>query len=149
MKILIPFALALGGCAAARGGGADELIAADRAFADDTRVRRLEAWVDAFDEHGSQVDGDFAPVTGHAAIRAHMGPLFEDPANELVWAPDDAWISEGGKLGATTGRFELKRARDDGTREVLMTGRYFDVWRKRPDGSWKLLYDVGDPDPGR
>ena len=125
---------------------AKALFAADRAFAADTGARRIDGWLAAFDANGSQVDETFRPITGHAAIRAHMGPFFADAANELTWTPDDARMSEGGKLGTTTGRWKLARREKDGGETVLATGRYFDVWRKQGDGSWKLLYDVGDED---
>jgi ketosteroid isomerase-like protein len=124
-----------------------ELLAADRAFAADVQERRLEAWVAAFDEHGSQVGDDFRPITGDAAIRARMQGFFADPANALWWEPDAAHVSEAGNLGSTTGRFRMERRAADGTVEVVMRGRYFDVWRRLPDGRWRLLYDVGDPDP--
>lgn len=148
MKLLAPTTLALlaAACSALPTSDASPLLEADRAFARDTQARRLDGWLAAFDEHGSQVDDAFRPVTGHEAIRAHMGPFFADPANELVWTPDDARISEGGRMGTTTGRWELARRGPDGARTVLATGRYFDVWRRQPDGSWKLLYDVGDED---
>lgn len=126
--------------------GSDELLAADREFERDTQQRRLTGWLAAFDANGSQVDDTFRPVTGHDAIAAHMGPFFADPRNHLTWTPDAARLSEGGRLGTTTGRWQLSRDNDDGTRSVLATGRYFDVWRKQTDGSWKLLYDVGDAD---
>jgi ketosteroid isomerase-like protein len=122
------------------------LLAADRAFCADTRARRIEGWVAAFDENGSQFNDDFRPVTGHAAIRGRMEEFFADPANELVWEPDAAVISEAGNMGSTSGRFVMSRVAEDGTREILMTGRYFDVWRRLADGTWKLVLDLGEAD---
>jgi ketosteroid isomerase-like protein len=127
-------------------GEASRLLAADRGFAEDTRLRRLEGWLESFDEHGSQVAEDFRPITGHAAIREFMASFFADPANELVWEPDTVRLSEGGNLGATSGRWTMTRKLADGSIERSTSGRYFDVWRRLPDGTWKLLYDVGEPD---
>lgn len=138
----------------ASGPGRESLLAADRAFAravaaarsDAAEGARLEAWVAAFDANGSTVDEAFAPVTGHAAIAERIAGFLGERANELTWEPDAAQVSEGGNLGSTTGRYEVARIAPDGRREVLERGRYFDVWRRLPDGPWKLLYDVGDPD---
>ncbi|MCK6448783.1 MAG: nuclear transport factor 2 family protein [Planctomycetes bacterium] len=124
----------------------DALLAADREFCARTAERGVEGWLTAFDEHGSQVGDDFAPITGHAAIRAHMEAFFADPANSLEWTPDDARVSEAGNLGSTTGRWRVLYREADGTVRVVASGRYFDVWRKHEDGTWKLLYDVGDTD---
>ena len=144
IAITLLFALS---CQAVPQSPARALLDADRAFAAATRERRLEGWLEAFDEHGSQVDDEFRPITGREAVRANMQGFFADPANELEWTPDDARVSEGGNLGATTGRFRMSRRRADGSTEVVLTGRYFDVWRRLPDGTWKLVYDVGDADP--
>ena len=54
--------------------------------------------------------------------------------------------ASAGGLGSTSGRFTMSNRRDDGSREILLTGRYFDVWRKLPDGTWKLVLDLGEPD---
>ncbi len=145
LPVLATF-LALGACRSVSVDRTAPLLAADRAFCADTQARRIEGWVAAFDANGSQFDEDHRPVTGHAAIRARMADFFADPANELVWEPDTATISEAGNLGSTSGRFVMSKKRADGTRETLLTGRYFDVWRKLPDGTWKLVVDLGEAD---
>jgi|SRR5882672_317027 len=149
MKSSILFAVLLGACSAVgsgAGGGADSLLEADRAFAHDVQARRLEGWLAAFDVNGSQVDETFTPITGRAAISANMAGFFAEPANSLWWEPDTAKLSEGGRMGSTSGRYRVERKQADGRVETLRSGRYFDVWRKLDDGTWKLLYDVGDPD---
>lgn len=150
-RALLPAILLLAACRAtnpASSASAAEraLLEADRRFAADVRAHGLDAWIAAFDEHGSQVDERFTPITGHAAIREHMRGLFADPTLRLVWEPDDARVSEAGNLGSTSGRFHLFRVGASGAEETLERGRYFDVWRRLDDGSWKLLYDVGEPD---
>jgi len=146
MRVLIVAVLTLTACRSMHDPRTEALFAADRAFSADVEVRRLEAWVAAFDANGSQFEDDYRPVTGHDAIRARMSPFFADPANALEWEPDTATMSEAGGLGSTSGRFTMSRRRDDGSREILLTGRYFDVWRKLPDGTWKLALDLGEPD---
>ncbi len=146
--VLLP-ALLLGasGCALTNTASSNALLAADRAFNADTQTRRLTAWLAAFDVHGSQVDAEFRPITGAEAIRNNMQGFFADQQDQLVWQPDQATISEGGNLGMTSGRFELRESGSDGSVATLRRGRYFDVWRRTSDGAWKLLYDVGDFDP--
>jgi len=149
LKLALCLVPTLAACASPSAGHAkdtESLLAADRAFCADTQARRIEGWVGAFDESGSQVGDRFLPITGRDAIRARMQDFFAAAENELLWEPDAAQVSEGGNLGSTTGRFRMLRKRADGTSELVMSGRYFDVWRKQGDGSWKLLYDVGDPD---
>ena len=139
-------ATSLTACRSLPSNGEVALRAADRAFCADTQTRRIDGWLAAFDEHGSQVSEEFQPLTGSAAIRANMQDFFADPLNELLWEPDAVRISEAGNLGTTTGRFTLRRRRADGSVERESHGRYFDVWRKLSDGNWKLLYDLGEAD---
>ena len=146
MRTALFFVLALSACRSVESDRTAPLLAADRAFCKDTQARRIEGWVAAFDANGSQFDDAFRPVTGHAAIRARMTGFFDDPANQLVWEPDAAVISEAGNLGSTSGRFVMSRRSANGTQETLLTGRYFDVWRRLADGSWKLVVDMGEPD---
>lgn len=129
-----------------RFAAARELLDADRAFDADTQKRRIEGWLAAFDVHGSQSGDDFRPVTGAEAIRAAMGPFFADPLNELTWVPERAIVSEGGRMGSTSGRFQWIRRRADGSVETQREGRYFDIWRRTDAGEWKLLFDAGDFD---
>jgi ketosteroid isomerase-like protein len=145
MKALLPLLLTLAACRSLPAGTHD-LLDADRAFCADAQARRIEGWLAAFDEHGSQVADDFTPITGHDALRKSMQQFFADSANVLSWEPETARISEAGNLGTTTGRWMVGRRAADGSLQVLARGRYFDIWRKLPDGSWKLLYDIGDAD---
>jgi ketosteroid isomerase-like protein len=117
----------------------DELMDADRAFASDVHERRLEGWVAAFDEHGSQVDEQGVPVTGHDAIRAYMKDAFDDPGFELSWAPVEASVPEEGRLGFVWGRWTLRRPG-----APAVHGRYLDIWKRGADGKWKLTFDVGE-----
>jgi ketosteroid isomerase-like protein len=117
----------------------DELLDADRAFARDVQQRRLEGWVAAFDEHGSQVDPQWKPVTGHDAIRAYMRAAFEDPRFQLSWEPVEARVPEEGRLGFVWGRWTLR-----GPDGPPQKGRYLDIWRRGAHGKWMLLFDVGE-----
>lgn len=148
MKALFALVLFIVACRAPASDVAS-LLAADRAFCADSRARGVDGWVAAFDEHGSQVADDFSPITGHAAIRERMRAFFAEPGNTLVWEPDDARLSEAKNLGTTTGRWRASKREPDGSVREVASGRYFDVWRKLPDGTWKLLYDVGEADPQR
>lgn len=54
------------------------------------------------------------------------------PGPPLQWWPQWAGIATSGDFGFTTGAASIPV-------------RYFTVWRKQPDGSWKWIYDGGPP----
>jgi ketosteroid isomerase-like protein len=120
-----------------------ELMAADRAFAVATAQDGLDGWLQYFARGGAQVrSGGLA--TGHEAIREWMGPAFADSTFALIWEPHDADVAASGDLGYTFGRWESRRVGADGDR--VRTGSYVTLWRRQPDGAWRVVLDIGSPD---
>jgi ketosteroid isomerase-like protein len=145
-SLLLLTALLLTGCATgAAPRHAEVLMQADRDFNAAVAQRRLDAWAESFAPNGSQMSEGGKLVTGDSAIRAHMAPAFADSGFRLEWEPLRAEISNGGKLGTTWGRWTAHSLRAG--REEITTGNYVTVWRKQPDGSWKIVFDTGDSDP--
>lgn len=114
---------------------APELEAADLAFAADTARRGVEGWVAAFDPKGGMMRK--AGRVEYAAIAEVMTPTLT--SGRLDWAP----IASGksGKLGFTVGKAKFTGAKPgDGWRSTYVT-----IWRRQPDGTWKVLFDTGRP----
>lgn len=120
------------------------LLRTDREFSEATQARGVEGWVAFFTEDGAMLRPG-GSITGHEAIRAGMAPAFADPDFSLTWEPERAEVAPGGRLGFTTGRYLMVRKDASGQR-VESRGTYMNFWRKQPDGSWKVVVDVGDPD---
>jgi ketosteroid isomerase-like protein len=85
-------------------------------------------------------------VSGPAKITEQWSPLLKDPGASLTWTPDKAEISASGDLGYTFGRYESAGQGPDGA-PVHRTGYYLSIWRKGPDGIWRVVVDIGSPDP--
>jgi ketosteroid isomerase-like protein len=120
------------------------LLRTDQEFNTATQARGVEGWVSFFAENGSMI-GSKAPITGHEAIRAVMASALTHPDVSLTWEPRRAEITPGGRLGYTTGRY-LRVQKDEVGRRVESRGTYMNIWRKQPDGAWKVVVDIGDPD---
>lgn len=119
-----------------------ELMEADRAFAVETAERGIDGWVETFAEDGAMFPAGGPVVRGRAAIRKLMSPAFEDEAFSLVWEPTEADVS--GELGYTIGRSERTATGPDGTLTTSI-GKYITIWKKQPDGTWKVVADIGTP----
>jgi ketosteroid isomerase-like protein len=114
---------------------APALEAADLAFAADTARRGVDGWVAAFDPKGGMMRR--ARRIEYEAIAQAMQPTLS--SGRLDWAP----ITSGaaGNLGFTVGKATFTGARpEDGWRSTYVT-----IWRRQPDGSWKVLFDTGRP----
>jgi ketosteroid isomerase-like protein len=122
---------------------ADAVRAADVAF--EKRAQDVGA-AEAFREYMDETDGlqfnGSTPTRGATAIFQAMGG--NAPAKtRLEWTPVDAWGSNGGDMGVTTGTWQLSLI---GGSKPMITGRYVTVWRKNAMGQWKGLIDIGNPD---
>ena len=120
------------------------LLQADRDFAQATAQRRLAGWMEFMAEDAVLFSGK--PVVGKEAIRAFYAPAFANPDFQLRWQPVRAEMFPAGNMGYTSGRYELHSRNSQG-KSVLARGSYVTVWRKQPDGKWKVVADGGSPDP--
>ncbi len=118
-----------------------ELMDTDLAFAQEVAQGGVEAWTSYFAEDGMMfLSGD--PVVGHEAIHALMEPVFADSTHVLDWRPRRAEVAASGDLGYTVGRYRSTRAGPNGLL-IRGGGSYVTIWRKQPDGTWKVALDIG------
>jgi ketosteroid isomerase-like protein len=112
---------------------APELEAADRAFAEDTGRRGADGWIAAFDPAGGMMTK--AGRVGYAAIAEAMRPTLA--GGRLSWAPIAS--GQAGALGYTIGKATYTGA----TSAAGWRTSYVTIWRRQPDGTWKVLFDTG------
>jgi len=129
------------GAAAARAA----LMAADRAFADATARRGAEGWTSYFEADARQFHARGVSI-GTDSIRAVMTRAFADTTERLSWQPVSAVVAASGELGYTIGRWESRALGQDGRWTAAGTGNYVTIWRRQPDGGWKVSVDIGNAD---
>jgi ketosteroid isomerase-like protein len=105
---------------------------ADIAFAKDVGARGIEGWVAAFDAKGGMMT-KAGRVEGADAIRETMAGLLA--STKIEWAPIAS--AARGDVGYTVGKATFT-ANDGGWKSTYVT-----IWKKQPDGSWKVLFDTG------
>ncbi len=137
--VLLPAVTA--GCTHPR-SDAGQLLDADRAFNRAVARGGAEAWVSWFAPDGAMVQPGVGTIRGHDAIREAVEYL-DEPGVSLAWEPDRADIAASGDLGWTTGRYTVVSPSAEGTR--TSGGVYVSIWRRQPDGSWKVVMDLGNP----
>jgi ketosteroid isomerase-like protein len=121
------------------------LMQLDRDFDKATAEKGVDGWVMYFAPNGSMLGDTSQPTTGIAAIRAEMDPVFKDSSLSLRWHPIKAEMMIPGVLGYTVGRWERLRKNKE-SKLMKSTGSYTSIWKKQPDGSWKIVLDYGSPD---
>jgi ketosteroid isomerase-like protein len=113
-------------------------------FAKDVAERGGAAFAEWFAEDGVVLGNGQAPQVGRVAIARSAN--WDPKAYQLVWTPTDAMMGPSGDIGYTWSHFE-GRSRDASGNPVITTGRFITIWRKQPDGSWKVALDAGSNEP--
>lgn len=83
-------------------------------------------------------------VLGHAAIAAEA--KWDPKTYQLTWSPEGARMTSGNTTGFTWGHYE-GRSKDAHGQPVVVSGRYFTVWEKLPNGEWKVALDASSDAP--
>lgn len=123
--------------------------------ADEQAIRDTEAaWVKAFatkvpekaaafyaDDAASMLP-DTPLMTGKQAIIAGMRPELGDPNFSLTFAPAKIHIAAAGDIAYTQGRFRYTTTDPKTHKVVGQWGNYVEVYKKQPDGSWKVEEDI-------
>jgi ketosteroid isomerase-like protein len=113
-------------------------------FAKDVAVRGGKAFAEWVADDGVLLDNGEAPIKGRDAINRAMNWTTEQ--YQLTWTPTDALMGPSGDMGYTWGHYEAHSKDVNGFAHVT-TGRYMTVWRKQPDGQWKVVLDAGNNEP--
>jgi ketosteroid isomerase-like protein len=113
----------------------DAVVAAERAFA---RAAAEKGFKASFLEYLAD-DALMMMPTPRPAKESLRGQP-ESPMS-LSWYPVHADVSRAGDLGYTTGPFERRAAGPDDPN--VGHGFYVSVWRKQPDGSFRVVFDLG------
>lgn len=120
----------------------------------DPRIEELAQRERAFAAHAQSagVRSAFLAAMAAQAVLFRPGPVHGpswqsaqgEAGFQLLWCPGIAAVSAAGDLGASIGPYSLRlpdKAEDAGQ------GRFFSIWERQPDGTWKLLVDIGSSEP--
>ena len=120
------------------------LMEVERAFAQATAERGVDGWMDFMAPNAVELSAE--PLVGLDQIRAGMTKQFKLPGFRITWEPMKAEFLGQGDVGYAVGRYQVRFTSDDGKPQVE-TGSYLTTWQKQKDGSWKVVSDIGSPDP--
>jgi len=117
------------------------LLQVDRDFAQSGVAKNLDRFMNYVAEDVRFYSAGVM-LTGKLPFREAWTKGFADPNWNISWAPLYAEAAQSADLGYTTGSFEIHEKSSDGT-PLVRKGSYVTIWRKQPDGSWKVALDIG------
>ena len=113
-------------------------------FAKDVAAGGGAAFADWFADDGVALGNGAAPLLGKVAIVKSATWAAKD--YQLTWTPTDALMGPSGDMGYTWGHFE-GHSKDANGNPVTTSGRYMTIWRRQPNGDWKVVMDAGANEP--
>lgn len=81
---------------------------------------------------------------GRDAVSKAWLPYFTDRSLFLKWHPTQVEVSSSADLGYSIGEYQ-RIGKDRSGNPETATGSYVSIWRKQPDGKWKVVLDIGSP----
>jgi ketosteroid isomerase-like protein len=81
--------------------------------------------------------GQKSVLRGKAAVVEAWRPLFEQATPPFSWKPEVVEVLESGTLAHSSGPVYDRDGKQFGT--------FNSIWRRDPDGSWRVIFDKGCP----
>jgi ketosteroid isomerase-like protein len=97
-----------------------------------------------FADDGITLNNGKPAVLGRTAIAAQA--QWDPKTYQLTWRPQGAQMGPSNDMGFTWGHYE-GHSKDKNGGPVVIMGRYFTVWKKLPDGTWKVALDASADEP--
>jgi len=118
------------------------MVATERAFAAATaEVGVRDGFLAFFAADAIQIRAGSPPTVEPARDGLAAQPFQKLPvANQLIWEPFTGHMSSDGTLGWLTGGYVFLNR---GQQEVIGQGAYFSVWKRQPDGTFRVWLDEG------
>lgn len=121
----------------------NKLLELDKTFCRAVQAGGAKAWASYFSSTGTMIIKEGENPVGREAIYQLMHGFFSEPANQLIWQPESAQLSEDFSLGYTFGTYTRTTLNKE-NQEVIERGRYTSIWRRQPDGHYKIELDTGN-----
>jgi len=124
--------------------GALVLLDLEARFARDVAAGGGKAFASWFADDAVSLSNGRPAVLGRGAIVAQAD--WDPKAYQLTWTPTAAQMGPSNDMGFTWGHYE-GHTKDRNGEPVTITGRYITVWKKLPNGTWKVALDASATEP--
>jgi len=85
-------------------------------------------------------------ITGKDNIKAAWKPFLADPNFAITFQSTRADASKGGDFAYTIGTYSMTVSNPKDKKPITDHGKYLTVFKKQPDGSWKMVADMINSD---
>ena len=149
MGLLAATCLSLLGCSEPRNASdasaSDAVKAADASFQKAVAAKDLNQIVSFYADDAVLMPAAKPVLHGKAAITNEWKELLAIPAFQNSSKLAQVEVSASNDLAFTRGSYETRLTGEDG-KLVTEPGKWLSVWRKQPDGSWRVAIETYNTD---
>ena len=153
MKKLFPIVatllvLAISGCAPQVDVEADKAAIRDLTdvqWLNAAQAKDVDTVLSFFADDASQLPPNTPIIIGIEAIRARQSEAFSRPGFAMSWQTTKVEVSRSGDLAYSYGPLQTTVDDAEGN-PVTDKGKWVTVWKKQPDGTWKVVIDILNSD---
>ncbi len=124
---------------------AKEIRDAEAARMKATGSKDVEAFTAFYAADASILNPNEPIVTGKQAIHDALKPMFADPHFSLALMPTRVEVSKSGDMAYTEGPYKFAFSDIRGNK-FEDEGKFLTIWRRLPDGAWKVVEDTMNSD---
>jgi uncharacterized protein (TIGR02246 family) len=118
---------------------------ADAACLKAVTAKDVEAFVSFYAEDASVLPPNAPLVTGKESVRKWASGTMATPGFAVSWQTTKVEVSRAGDLAYSTDAYQVT-ANDAKGRPLTDRGKEVIVWKKQPDGKWKVAVDIYNSD---
>jgi ketosteroid isomerase-like protein len=123
----------------------NDLLAADAAWLKAYQSKDVAATAGFYAPEGAMLAPNRPALSGKHALTKFIAKSFTLRDYDIIWHPQKAQVARSGELGYTSGSYEMS-FRQPRKKLFFDKGKYLMVWKKQPDGAWKVLFDISNSD---
>ena len=106
----------------------------------------VDGWIALWDEEGIKMSPDIRSICGKAAIREFKQKKSQSPDDlEQTIKIEDTQVA--GNFGFAHGTYHVSVTPQGGGAPKSKEGKYLTIFKKQPDGSWKIYRDSVSANP--
>jgi ketosteroid isomerase-like protein len=106
----------------------------DEAWAKAIATKSLDQTVAMYDPEAVTAGSAMFPARGVEAFRTNWASLFAQAGFALTWTAEKVVVTDSGTIAYSSGTWRMTGP--------TASGPYLAVWRRQPDGQWKVLVDA-------
>ena len=124
--------------------GVITLLELEGRFSQETTEGGGKAFANWFADDAVTLSNGKPAVLGRGAIAETAN--WDPKAYQLSWVAQGAQMGPSNDMGFTWGRYE-GHATDHNGKPIVTSGRFITIWKKLPNGSWKVAMDASADEP--